>query len=366
MKKTILLFLLTIFFIFSFPSAANDATQLKSSLVGIQNQIKKLEKTIYQSQRQEQELVKQLSQLEKEMGEQISTLRSLEKKMASSTHTLEDLQQKAQLINQNNQQQQALLAQLIQANFKNRHQKIKLLLTSHQQLNQARLNHYYHLFYQAQAQTMQALVNDLTHNQQAQQQIFNEQEQIKELTKKITNSQQQLQAKKAQRKKVLALLNAKRTGAQGELSQLQKQEQHLSQLFNTLQKKLPIMHPAQPFAKMKHQLMVPIPDAHWSVHSHQRTYIKAPAGTPVQAIFPGRVVFAQWLRGIGLLIILDHGNGYMTLYGNNQKLYKNLGDWVNKGEMIAQVGQSGGQAEPGLYFEIRKDGQKIDPLPWFK
>jgi len=65
-------------------------------------------------------------------------------------------------------------------------------------------------------------------------------------------------------------------------------------------------------------------------------------------------------------MVIDHGNGYMTLYGNNQSLYKEIGDWVQQGEMIARVGQSGGQSEPGLYFEIRKDGQPLDLNTWLK
>ncbi len=131
------------------------------------------------------------------------------------------------------------------------------------------------------------------------------------------------------------------------------------------------IEPAQDFAKAKHSLKLPISQsgAKLSTLPHlssaKKTYISAQTGTPVNAIFGGRVVFAEWLRGLGLLIIVDHGNGYMSLYGNNQKLYKGLGEWVNQGEMIATVGQSGGHAEPGLYFEIRKDGEALDPASWF-
>jgi septal ring factor EnvC (AmiA/AmiB activator) len=77
------------------------------------------------------------------------------------------------------------------------------------------------------------------------------------------------------------------------------------------------------------------------------------------------VAFADWLRGFGLLLILDHGDGYMSLYGNNQGLLRQPGDWVLPGEAVAIAGRSGGARETGLYFELRKDGRPVDPAPWF-
>jgi len=83
-------------------------------------------------------------------------------------------------------------------------------------------------------------------------------------------------------------------------------------------------------------------------------------------VFPGRVVFADWLRGFGLLLILEHGDGYMTLYGHNQSLHKGVGDWVEAGEVIASLGSTGDVTQPGLYFEIRHNGEPRDPLIWCK
>ena len=93
--------------------------------------------------------------------------------------------------------------------------------------------------------------------------------------------------------------------------------------------------------------------------------ISAPAGTPVQAIYTGKVVFSDWLRGFGLLLILDHGNNYMSLYGNAEALLKTQGDQVESGELVAEAGNSGARRESGIYFEIRHRGQPIDPEPWF-
>lgn len=93
-------------------------------------------------------------------------------------------------------------------------------------------------------------------------------------------------------------------------------------------------------------------------------FIRAQAGAEVQAVAPGRVVFADWLRGFGNMIIVDHGDGYLSVYGNSQSLYRQVGDTVRGGEAVAAVGNSGGNPESGLYFELRHQGLAIDPLKW--
>ncbi|MXY14361.1 MAG: peptidoglycan DD-metalloendopeptidase family protein, partial [Proteobacteria bacterium] len=90
------------------------------------------------------------------------------------------------------------------------------------------------------------------------------------------------------------------------------------------------------------------------------------AGNHVYKISHVRVVFAEWMRGLGLLMIIDHGNGYMSLYGHSQSLYKRPGEWVKAGERIASVGNSGGQGRTGLYFEIRRHGKPVNPQLWCK
>jgi septal ring factor EnvC (AmiA/AmiB activator) len=96
----------------------------------------------------------------------------------------------------------------------------------------------------------------------------------------------------------------------------------------------------------------------------QGVNISAPEGTEVRAISHGRVAFSDWLRGFGLLTIIDHGDGYMSLYGGNQSLFKEVGDWVEAGEAIASVGNSGGRQDSALYFEIRHNGKPSNPLKW--
>jgi septal ring factor EnvC (AmiA/AmiB activator) len=94
--------------------------------------------------------------------------------------------------------------------------------------------------------------------------------------------------------------------------------------------------------------------------------LSANAGAEVRAVHQGRVVYSDWLPGVGLLVVVEHGDGYLSLYGHNQDLITEVGDWVGPGAVIAHVGDSGGQASPGLYFEIRKDGQPVNPSDWVR
>ena len=95
-------------------------------------------------------------------------------------------------------------------------------------------------------------------------------------------------------------------------------------------------------------------------------FIRAAGGESVKAIANGRVVFADWLRGFGNLMILDHGDSYMSLYGNNEAVHKRVGDVINAGETIATVGNSSGNSDTGLYFELRHQGKPFDPLNWVR
>jgi septal ring factor EnvC (AmiA/AmiB activator) len=93
-------------------------------------------------------------------------------------------------------------------------------------------------------------------------------------------------------------------------------------------------------------------------------FIRSASGQEVRAVAAGRVVFAEWMRGFGNLMIIDHGQSYLTIYGNNEALLKQVGDSVGTGDAVATVGNSGGNPDSGLYFEIRYRGKAFDPLRW--
>ncbi len=121
----------------------------------------------------------------------------------------------------------------------------------------------------------------------------------------------------------------------------------------------------QPFTKMRKKLPMPVKVGHQALQKvNQGVTFFAGEGTPVTAVYPGKIVFSDWLNGYGLLLILDHGQGFMTLYAHNQSLFKRKGATVLQGEQIATVGHSGGLKQNGLYFEVRHRGKAIPPLDW--
>lgn len=353
----------------AFTEASQDKKDLAVALQHVQKKVARLEKTIYQNNQHERTLVAELSTLEKTIGNIAEKERKLKTAQLAHQQALKTLEQKKSSLQLAHDKQLKALAALIRADFQQSHKPpFPLLFETHEWSTLARLNEYYRYFYQARAEKIGEIKTDLLQLQILQEPIKREQHAVRMLAEKLTAQRSLLDKKIKQRQQVLDSLHHQQSHARDNLAQLHQQETHISKLLETLQNTLNIIptyiDPMQNFSAMKKKLAfpVPVPGATLS----KKTHIEALAGTPVNAIFPGKVIFAEWLRGVGLLIILDHGNGYMSLYGNNQKLYKTLGESVNQGEMIARVGESGGHSKAGLYFEIRKDGEALDPTPWFE
>jgi septal ring factor EnvC (AmiA/AmiB activator) len=185
-----------------------------------------------------------------------------------------------------------------------------------------------------------------------------------------------LEQSRDERRAVVAKLDAELRDANAAASKLKNEERRLTEVVKRLAE-LSAGFPVdneQPFARVKGKLAWPVQGRLAGDYGQPRgaggpvrwtgVLLEATAGTPVKAVYHGRVAFADWLQGLGLLVIVDHGGGYMSLYGHNEALLKESGDWVEPGETIAQVGDSGGQARPGLYFEIRYNGEPVNPHPW--
>lgn len=184
-----------------------------------------------------------------------------------------------------------------------------------------------------------------------------------------------LDSAQARRRELLASLNAKIAAEGSEIERLAAQERDLARLIAELTSILsdyPITSEA-PFSELQGQLTWPV--AGNVIHNYGEpratgqlkwngVVVAAPRGREVRSVYHGRVVFADWLAGMGLLVIVDHGEGYMTLYGYNETLLKSAGDWVAPGDVLATVGDSGGQAVAGLYFEVRRGTTPVNPRNW--
>jgi septal ring factor EnvC (AmiA/AmiB activator) len=184
-----------------------------------------------------------------------------------------------------------------------------------------------------------------------------------------------LERSRDERRAVVARLDAAIRDDSAAAAKLRDEERRLTEVVKRLAE-LSVGFPVdteEPFARVKGKLGWPVDGRLVGDYGQPRgagpikwtgVMLEATAGTPVRAVYHGRVAFADWLQGLGLLLIVDHGGGYMSLYGHNEALLKESGDWVQPGETIAQVGDSGGQARPGVYFEIRYNGEPVNPHPW--
>ena len=187
----------------------------------------------------------------------------------------------------------------------------------------------------------------------------------------------ELETRQAERRTVLAGIESEIAESGGEIEQMRAEEAALNVLIvrlGEIAEGFPLTSDA-PFAAQKGQLRWPIDGRLAARFGEPRdsggrirwdgVLIEAEAGTVVRAVYGGRVLHADWARGLGLLVIVDHGDGYMSLYGHNETLHREVGDAVNGGDTVAEVGNSGG-ASPGLYFEMRHQGKPFDPLDWVR
>src|SRR5690606_34075729 len=187
-----------------------------------------------------------------------------------------------------------------------------------------------------------------------------------------------LEAARVRRAQLLAALNRQLSAQQDEIERLRADERRLQRLLQELrtvlpEAELPSPGPQERFGALNGRLPLPLAGRIAAGYGEPKgigdltwrgIFIAAREGDPVRAVARGRVAFADWLRGFGLLLILDHGDGYMTLYGHNQALHRRTGDWVEAGETIAAAGNTGGAPAMGVYFEIRQNGVPHDPLQW--
>lgn len=189
--------------------------------------------------------------------------------------------------------------------------------------------------------------------------------------------QQRIELGKAQRERgaTLATLNQQIGSGKQRLDALRNDEKRLNKLLEDVGRSITDISSTpsgEPFGRLANKLPWPVNRRIVASFGSPRegsvrwsgVLLDVPAGTPVRAIHPGRVVFADWLRGYGLLMIVDHGGSYMTLYGQNETLNREVGEWVSTGDVIARVGDSGGGSRTGLYFEIRRAGVPVDPDKW--
>ena len=274
-------------------------------------------------------------------------------------------------------QRDALAALLRSAYAMGRDEELKLLLAQDHIDDISRMLAYYRYFERARVHEIDGLLEDLQALAQLQADIERETVALKASRDERAIQAQRLDGEREQRHLLLGELDAALKDQTARLAALGKDEKALVDLLAKLRDifaDIPQhLAGAEPFADLRGRLNWPLrgkvvvrfgATAVDGERSSQGVLIAAKDGSEVRAVSHGRVVYADWLRGYGLLLIIAHGEGYLSLYGYNETLLKEAGDWVDAGEVVATSGDSGGRKTAGLYFELRRDGKPIDPAAW--
>lgn len=273
---------------------------------------------------------------------------------------------------------QTLMLDLQTAYSAGRQQQIKLLLNQQDPALVGRMMTYHGYFTRARATRMQELRATLARINDIERALVEQQAEIEQQQLQQREKSARLTLEQNKRRRILDELARDLQLKSSELSTLQQDEQRLQALVKSLQeamRNVPPQGDARSLQQLKGKLLWPVAGRITRRYGAKQAsgelqssgiVIATRAGTDVHAIATGRVAFADWLRGFGLLLIIDHGDGYMSLYGQNRSLYRDVGEWVKRGEVVAAAGSSGGQGQDGLYLELRKDGRPFNPTTWFK
>ncbi|GAA6204806.1 peptidoglycan DD-metalloendopeptidase family protein [Thalassotalea sp. SU-HH00458] len=320
-----------------------------------------------------QKLLTQLKNDDLAIAKIVKALNKTHASLKQTKKRLNELvKEKSQIIQAKKQQEAVLAKQLRTAYSTGHHDYLKLLLnqqdpgsvqrnlTYYQYLNKARINEI-----QQYKQTIAQLI-EIT-NQQQQQAA-----QLQSLESTQNQQKLALEKNKKQRKATVAQLNKALLTSKQKLAKLEQEEADLVSALARMAELSKQEIDLNGLSKLKRKLSWPVKGKiNRSFGSRKQDYLKwkgvllaAPLGRQVKTIHNGTVLFADWLKGYGLVTVIDHGEGYMSLYGHNQALLKSVGERVETGEPIALVGQSGGQSQSALYFEIRHNGQAVNPKLW--
>lgn len=343
----------------------------------MQREIQAVTKQISTAKSRKNSLQGQLRKADVELGVLQKSITQNEAALRASRKRLADLNIRAQALIQSRDAQQALVAREIRTAYQmGRQGQLKVLLNQEDPNTLARAFTYYQYFYQARGKHIDKYREVLTEIKEIEPVIVSATNELN--NKKQTLEKQQSNLIKARKTRELAVSNllASIASKDGQLKQMQQDQQELKSLLEAIEKavvNLKMPENYKSFSAAKGSMSWPIPGraSHRFGNSRnagkmrwQGVTIPAKPGINVSAIHHGRVVYADWLRGSGLLLIIDHGDDYMSLYAHNQSLMAEVGEWVNAGSTIATVGSSGGQERAALYFEVRHKGKPVNPASW--
>lgn len=359
-------------------AAATSARQTEQQLQTIRERIEKLTGELGRDAAQRDRLTRNLRETELSVGEARRQLQSVQEQQSESSV------QRARLTEERQKEQQsldgertALASQLRVAHAIGQTDPLKLLLNQREPARVGRMLGYYSYFGRARAGQIAAIQQRLVRLDAIDAELRSTEERLSELQRQRQTRLEQLQGRRDERQKVLATLQREAQSRTQALTRLRAQQADLEKLLRELERSLRAAPPPDTdtaFGKLRGRLEWPVSGRLVARYGEQRAagvrwdgvVIATERAAAVRAVSAGRVVYADWLPGLGLLTILDHGDGYLSLYGYNDQLHKAVGENVSTGEVIASAGDTGGRTRPELYFEIRRASKPIDPRPWFR
>jgi murein hydrolase activator len=359
------------------PHPEADARKAEEQLQAVKSEIERVTREVSESQVERDRLTRELRSAELSVGKARDNLAGVRRERA------EGAARRAALAAERREREQevddnraALAGQLRAAYLIGRQEPLKLLLNQEDPALAGRMFVYYSYFGRARAGQIHLIEEDVRRLAELDTELAAEDDRLAELEKQQRAQLLDLEQARAQRSVVLANLEVQSRGRVQNLERLRSQQAGLEKLVRELRaamERFPV-EGNDAFMRLRGKLAWPVSGRLVARFGEARAggvqwdgvLVATERGAPVKAVCQGRVIYADWLPGLGLLTIVDHGDGYLSLYGHNERLYKAAGEHVEAGDTIAAAGDSGGSPRPELYFEIRKAGRPVDPRPWFK
>jgi len=374
------LLFLWLFFGFNVVSASKneDMSHYQDKLEKLQKSIAKIHQHLKGSKKQRSHVITELKKLEAEISKTARKLKTIKKNVLLSRQQEKKLKHELKQLNKQLSEQRAILSEQIRAAYSMGHQQnIKMLLNQQDPAQAGRTQAYFNYLNRARQQQISTFLATFDLKKQTEAELKQTLVAQNQLLKTQKEKKRQRQKQRFQRKKLLDELSKKIKNQESTLSSLENSRGRIENLLKSLGELLADIPTSptesQPFLSQKGNLPWPIRGRFMNKFGQSKNtgdlkwngvFIKAELGTPVRVISHGRVAFSDWLQGFGFITIIDHGDGYMSLYGQSESLFKQTGDWVQAGEVIATAGDSGGQPVSGVYFEIRSRGKPVNPAKW--
>lgn len=352
-----------------------SAAETQARIDAIARELERRQAAMQQRARELSATEREVQRLDKQIADVANQLAKLNDALQQTQQRINDLeQQQRQLVAEQEQQQQWLAKQVDMAYRIGEHDLLKLILNQEEPAELERLHGYYGYFNRARLAKLAELKATQAELERVRTQVADEQQALATQRQQQEQQRQRLAEQKAQQQKLVRQLNQEQQQDQSRVAQLEQDQRELEEVLAAIIAALRDEPQLEGLTQLKGKLSWPAQGQVQRLFGRSRSggvkwkgiLIDAAEGSPVKAIADGRVIYANWMRGFGLLLVLDHGDGYMSLYGHNQTILPNVGEVVRRGEDIARVGQSGGRETPALYFEIRVKGDPVNPTQWVR